>query len=105
MNSPEKEGYEYGYTMFVQLPDIYAESGKHKLVLSMDISNVDATDDTVMTKESNKATEILLPLRNAELLDGQNNQSFCGTISKSFNGKKIPPDKYFISNNRLYIKM
>ena len=32
--SPEKEGYEYGYAMYKQLPDINVDSSKQELVLS-----------------------------------------------------------------------
>ena len=40
---PEKEGYEYGYTMFEQLPDIYVDSSQHEPAASVDVSNINAT--------------------------------------------------------------
>ena len=37
---PEKEGYEYGYAMFEQLPDIYVNGSKHEPAPSVDVSNI-----------------------------------------------------------------
>ena len=51
MNPPEKEGYEYRYAMFEQLPYIYVDSSKHKPVLAINVSNIDATRDPVMKKK------------------------------------------------------
>ena len=46
-----KEGFEYKYAMFEQLPDINVDSNKHNPALSVDLSIIDVT---VMKEENNK---------------------------------------------------
>ena len=57
LNLPEKEGYEYGYTMFEKLPVICVDSSKHKPAPLTDVSNLNVDvmkeekiDDKVMIK-------------------------------------------------------
>ena len=45
LNSPEKEGYEYGYAIFEQLPDIYVDCSKCTSAPPENISNL---NDIVM---------------------------------------------------------
>ena len=47
--------YEYGYTMFEQLPDLYVDSSKHKPIPLVNVSNINAT---VMNQEKGEDIEI-----------------------------------------------
>ena len=42
-NSPEKEGYIYGYAMFEQLSDVYVDSSKHETAPSVEVANINTT--------------------------------------------------------------
>ena len=89
--SPQKDGYEYGYTVFEQLPDIYVDSSKCKLSFSVDLSSIDATNDTTMKMIGSKDIQVHLSLSTEELIDGQNNDTFCTTVVRLINDKKMPP--------------
>ena len=54
-NLSEKEGYEYGNTMFEQLPDIYVDSNKYQSAPSADVSN---GNDIEMKEENDEDKEI-----------------------------------------------
>ena len=102
LNSPE--GYEYGYAVFEQLPDIYVDSSKHEPVLPVNV-NVSNIFATIIKEESSKNIEIKLSLSPQELSDEQKNDTFCSTMLKFINDKKLPSDKYFKSGNGLLHKV
>ena len=56
LNLPEKEGYEYGYIIFKQVPDIYVDSCKHKPVPHVNVPNVNAM---VVKEERGEDKEIV----------------------------------------------
>ena len=58
--------------MFKQLPHIYIDSSKQEPVLSVNVSSINATTDTVTSEESEKETKLQLSLGTVELIDGQN---------------------------------
>ena len=93
MHSLEKEGYEYGYAMFEQLPDIYVDSSKHKPVLAVDVSNISIT---ITKQEFSKDKENQLSLSTKELIDEKNNNTFSSIILKLIKDMKVPLDIYFI---------
>ena len=76
----ENEGHEYGYALFEQLPDIHVSSSKHNPVQPVNISNINATNENVVQNKDNENTEIHLSLSTEELIDGQNNDTFCVAI-------------------------
>ena len=51
-------------------------------------------------RKLNENNEIHLSLWAEELIDGYNNDTFCTTMLKLVNVKKIPSDKYFIDDNK-----
>ena len=59
---------------------------KHKEALSVILSNINAT---IMK----------------ELIDGQNNDTFCCTMLILINDRKVPLDKYYICDNGLLYKV
>ena len=89
LNSPEKEGYEYRYAIFEQLPDMYDDSSKHYPVVSVDVLSIDATCTPLMKKESDMDTEIQLSL---------STQGLMGKTSRFsvLLYEKMPPDRYFV---------
>ena len=87
------------------MPDIYLDISKYEQVLPVNVSNTDATNDTVVRKKSNENAELQLSLCTEELIDGQNNDTFCSTISKLLSDKRMPPHKYFISDISLLHKV
>ena len=85
INLPEREDFEYRYAMFEQLQIVYVDSSKHEPALFVKLSSIDATYDNVIE----------------ELTEGQNNDTFCTAIVQVINDRKMPHDKYFISDNGL----
>ena len=84
LNPPEKDSYECGCAMPKQLPDVYVDSSKHEPALPVDESSLYATNENVKRKESKRDTEIHLSFSNEKLIDWENNDNFCTTISKLF---------------------
>ena len=54
-----------------------------------------------MKNENSKDKGIQLSLSNKELIDGQYNDTFCSTMLKLMNNKRVPSDKYLIKYNGL----
>ena len=93
LNLTEKEGYEYGYAMFEQLPDVYVDSSKYESALCVDVSNIDDTNDTIMKMECNEDTESQLWLSTEQLTDGQNNDTTsCAIVLKFTTDEKMLPN-------------
>ena len=58
--------------MFEQLPDVYVgSSSKHKPTLSVKVSSIDDTNDTITKKVSSENTKIQLSLSTERLMDGK----------------------------------
>ena len=81
-NIPGKKGYEYGYAIFEQLPNIHVVSSKHYLALYVNVSDIDAT---TMKQENSEDKEVQLSLSTKELIDEENSDTFCPTILKAIN--------------------
>ena len=88
-NLPERQGCEYEYVMFEQLPDIHADTKKHNPVPPACISTFNATNDNTVQNKDIEDTEILLSLNTKELIDGQNIDAFWITILKFIKHKKV----------------
>ena len=97
-----KEGYEYGFATFEELPNIYVESSEHIPAPSVDVSKINAT---IMKEDNDEDKEVELSLSIKELIDVQNNDTLCSTKLKLINDKKVPSDKYFIVDNGLLHKV
>ena len=54
-----------------------------------------------MKEENDEDTEVQLSLSTKELTDSQNSETFCSTMLKLTNDRKVPSVKYFISDNGL----
>ena len=65
--------------MLEQLVDIYADGSKHEPSISVNIANINAT---IMNEENDEEKEIHLSLITKELIDEQNNDTFCSTKLK-----------------------
>ena len=50
-------------------------------------------------KEDNEDKKTQLSPSSKELIEGQNNDTFSSTMLKLINGKKVPSDEYFRSEN------
>ena len=73
----------------------------HEPALCVIKSSTDATNGTATKKKNNEDKEIQLSLSTEQLIDGQNNDTFCTIL----NIMKMSPDKYFMSNNKLFHKV
>ena len=83
------------------MTDIYVDSGKHEPALSLNKSGIDDRNDVITKKEKNDNEGTQLSVSTEELIDGQNNETFCTAILKLVHDNKIPQYKYFKSDNRL----
>ena len=63
--------------MFEQLPDIYVDSSKHKLVSPVNASNINAT---ILKEEKGEDKEIQLSLSTKELIDAKSSYPFCSAL-------------------------
>ena len=79
--------------MFESLPNIHDDSSKH--VPPVGISSIHATNDNTVQNENIKNAEIHLSLSTKELTGRQNNDTFCMTILKTIDEKKVSPDIFY----------
>ena len=84
--------------------DIYVDSSKHKPVPPVNVSSVNATEVTEVKEERDEDKEVHLSLSTKELIDAQSNDTFCSTILKLINDKKMSSDKNFIQESALLHK-
>ena len=67
----------------------------------VDIFNTNATNNTVVQNKNVQSAETLLLLSTKELFDGQSSDTFCTTIMKLSDDKKMTIDGYFVNDKDL----
>ena len=87
--------------MFETLPDIHVDSSKHIPIPFVGISNTYAINYSNVQNENDKNTEIHLSLSSKELTDIRNDNTFCATMLKIINDKKVSSKRYFVNNKKL----
>ena len=104
-NTSKIEFHEYGYTIFKPLPNIDDSSSKNSPLSSVTIANVEIKDHNNTAVVRDEGIEAHLSLNPDKLIHMQNDDTFCRTIIKLMNKKKLSSSKrYLVSDKKLLHK-
>ena len=105
-NQPEIEGHEYGYAIFKPLPYLNFSSNNSTSVSSVTVTNIETNDHSngmVDNDEDNKIHLLFCPER---VINMQNDDSFCNTITRLINEKKLSSsERYCVNDGKLLDKV